>query len=255
MKRILIIILLFPIISKAQLKLYGNGGYNINGNRFYLINGTDTISSFRSDSILFYKPTNITPSGGVTSLNSQTGAVSITAGTAITTSTLSGDITVAFDRKNSEVPHTIATYLTDVNNVSTTETDLYSTTVAANKLINNGHSIHFVGTVFESDITATTQIRVYFAGVEVANTGGIAISATGFLRISGEVIRKTSTTASASFEVRGNGLTTVYVNDLDLTGLDFTAGNIFKVTGTAGGASGGSNDITAKPGKLTFQSN
>jgi hypothetical protein len=195
------------------------------------------------------------PGSVVNSLNSQTGAVTITAGTAITTSTLSGDITVAFDRKNSEVPHTIATYLTDVNNSGTSETDLYTTTVGANKLINNGHSIHFVGTVFESDITATTQIRVYFAGTEVANTGGITISATGFLRISGEIIRKTSTTASASFSVSGNGLTTTYVNNLDLTGLDFTTTNIFKVTGTAGGASGGSNDITAKPGKLTFQSN
>lgn len=191
----------------------------------------------------------------VSSINSQAGAVTITAGTGITTSTLSGDITIAFDRTNSDVPHTIATYLTDVNNSGTSETDLYSTTVGANKLINNGQSIHFSGTIFLSDVTATSQIRGYFAGVEFGNTGGITISGTGYLKVSGEVIRKTSTTASASLKVEGIGLSTDYVNQLDLTGLDFTTTNIFKVTGTAGGGSGGSNDITAKPGKLTFQSN
>lgn len=191
----------------------------------------------------------------VSSLNSQTGAVTISAGTAITTSTLSGDITIAYNKTSSDVPHTLATYLTDVNNSGTTETDLYNTTVAANKLLNNGQSIHFIGTVFESDITATTQIRIYFAGTEIANTGGISISATGYLRIVGEIIRTTSTTARASFKVEGNGLATDYVNEFDLTSLDFTTGNVFKVTGTAGGASGGSNDITAKLGKLTFQSN
>ena len=191
----------------------------------------------------------------VSSLNSQTGTVTISAGTAITTSTLSGDITIAYNKTSSDVPHTIATYLTDVNNSGTSETDLYNTTVGANKLISNGQSIHFVGTVAENDITATTQIRVYFAGTEIANTGGISISGTGYLKISGEIIRTTSTTARASFKVEGNGLTTDYVNEFDLTGLDFTTTNVFKVTGTAGGGGGGSNDITAKLGKLTFQSN
>lgn len=191
----------------------------------------------------------------VSSVNAQTGAVTISAGTAITTSTLSGDITIAYNRTSSDVPHTIATYLSDVNNSGTSETDLYNTTIGANKLISNGQSIHFVGTVSENDITATTQIRVYFAGTEVANTGGISISGTGYLRIAGEIIRTTSTTARASFKVEGNGLTTDYVNEFDLTSLDFTTTNVFKVTGTAGGGSGGSNDITAKSGKLTFQSN
>jgi|ERR1044072_4939553 hypothetical protein len=60
MKSIIIFILLsIPFISSAQTKIFGNAGYNINGNRFYLINGTDTIASFRADSIKFYKPTNI----------------------------------------------------------------------------------------------------------------------------------------------------------------------------------------------------
>jgi hypothetical protein len=193
---------------------------------------------------------------GITSINSMTGpAISITAGTAITTSSVSNAVTIGYDRTNSDVPHTIANYLTDVNNSGTSETDLYSTTVGANKLLNNGQSIHFSGTIFLSDITATSQIRGYFAGIEFGNTGGIAIGATGFLRVTGEIIRKTSTTASASLKVEGIGLTTAYVNQFDLTGLDFTTTNIFKVTGTAGGGSGGSNDITAKPGKLTFQSN
>ncbi len=62
-KNILVIILLTPFVANAQLKLFGNGGYNINSYRFYLINTADSIASFRTDSILFYKPTNITGDG------------------------------------------------------------------------------------------------------------------------------------------------------------------------------------------------
>lgn len=59
MRKLLFIFLLLPFVSKAQFKIFGNGGYNINSYRFFLINGTDSIASFRSDSIKFYKPTNI----------------------------------------------------------------------------------------------------------------------------------------------------------------------------------------------------
>lgn len=63
MKRILILLLLFPAITQAQLKLFDNGGFNINSKRFYIINGSDTIASFRTDSVLIYKPTNISGGG------------------------------------------------------------------------------------------------------------------------------------------------------------------------------------------------
>lgn len=60
MKRIVVILLLsLPFLSNAQIKLFGNGGYNVNSHVFYLINGTDTIASFRPDSVKIYKPSNL----------------------------------------------------------------------------------------------------------------------------------------------------------------------------------------------------
>lgn len=63
MYKLLIILLILPFASQAQLKIYAPGGYNINGYRFYIINTADSIVSFRTDSIHFYKPTNIGSDG------------------------------------------------------------------------------------------------------------------------------------------------------------------------------------------------
>jgi len=196
-------------------------------------------------------------SAPITSINSQTGpAITITAGTAITTSTLSNDITIAYDKTNSEVYHTLANYLIDANNSGTAETDLYSTTVGANKLISNGQSLSFEISGTFNDITATADVQFYFAGASFGNTGALTISTTGAWSARGMIIRTTSTTARAYVTITTPGASTAeYTNELDLTGLDFTTSNVFKVTAQAGGAGGGSNDITAKLGKLKFESN
>jgi hypothetical protein len=190
----------------------------------------------------------------ITSINSQTGpAVTITAGTGITTSTLSNDITIAVDVNNSSLPHTIATYFTDASNTGTGETDLYSTTVGANKLISNGQTLYFDYTVNVTDITSTAEIKVYFAGTQIATTGAYTVTATGAWKISGSITRATSTTARATVVVERPGTEPDYTNEIDLTSQDFTIGNIVKITGQAGGAGGGSGDIVGKMGKLYYQ--
>lgn len=190
----------------------------------------------------------------VTSLNSQAGAVTITAGTGITTSTLSGDITVAVDVNNSVLPHTIATYFTDAANSGTSETDLYSTTTAANTLSSNGQTLYFDYTVNVTDITSTVALVVYFAGTSIGNTGALTVSSTGAWRVVGSITRATSTTARATVAVNSPGASTAsYTNETDLTSQNFATTNVVKITGQAGGAGGGSGDITAKMGKLYYQ--
>lgn len=192
--------------------------------------------------------------GGVSSLNSQTGAVTITAGTGITTSTLSGDITVAVDVNNSVLPHTIATYFTDAANSGTSETDLYSTTTGANTLSSNGQTLYFDYTINVSDITATADLAIYFAGTSIGNTGALTVSSTGAWRVVGSITRATSTTARATVAINSPGASTAsYTNETDLTSQNFATTNIVKITGQAGGAGGGSGDITAKMGKLYYQ--
>lgn len=192
--------------------------------------------------------------GGVSSVNSQTGAVTITAGTGITTSTLSGDVTIAVDINNSALPHTIATYFTDVANSGTSETDLYSTTTGANTLNSNGQTLYFDYTINVSDITATADLAIYFAGTSIGNTGALTVSATGAWRVVGSITRATSTTARATVAINSPGASTAsYTNETDLTSQNFATTNIVKITGQAGGAGGGSGDITAKMGKLYYQ--
>lgn len=190
---------------------------------------------------------------GITTLNAQTGAVTITAGTGITTSTLSGDITVAVATTSTDLPHSLNKKLTSTDNVGTTETDLYTYTVPGNKLLNNGNSFNFAISGTLNDVTATADIRFYFAGNVFGNTGALTVSSTGAWSATGYVQRLTSTTAFASVSVTTPGATTAtYTANIDLTSMDFTSGNIFKVTGQAGGAGGGNGDITLKPSYITF---
>jgi hypothetical protein len=189
-----------------------------------------------------------------TSVNGATGAVSVTGGTAITTSTASGVITVAVDVNNSSLPHTVQTFFIDADNSGTSETDLYSSTIAANTLGSNGQTLYFDFTDSLKDVTATADIAIYFAGTQIGNTGALTVSATGAVRVTGSITRATSSTARATVAISSPGASTaLYTNELDLSGLNFAGSNILKMTGQAGGAGGGSGDIRAKMGKILYQ--
>jgi hypothetical protein len=185
----------------------------------------------------------------ITSINSQTGpAINI-----------SGDATggIGVSATSNTVTITSTTNLesfgTDANNSGTSETDLFSHTLAANKLTLNGKGIRFRITGTNNDPTATEQIKGYFAGTNIFDSGALTISAAGDWVIDMEVQRTTSTTAAATVTfTAANTTVNLPVKYTALAGLDWTTTNIFKVTGTAAGATGGSNDITAHVGKVIF---
>ncbi len=143
---------------------------------------------------------------------------------------------------------------TNVDNSGTSETDLDTYTIAANTLTTNGDIVNFSYTLNLSDITATATVKTYFAGTATANTGALTVSATGAVIVSGWLIRTNTTTARVSVNISSpTASTAVYTSETDLTGLDFTATNIIKITGQAGGAGGGSGDITFKMGTVKFE--
>jgi hypothetical protein len=173
--------------------------------------------------------------------------------------TISGDATngISVSAASNTVTITSTTDLesfgTDVNNTGTSETDLYSHTLAANKLTLNGKGARFRITGTNNDATATAQIQGYFAGANIFDSGALTMSAAGDWVIDMEIQRTTSTTAAATVTFScANTTVTLPVKYTGLTGLDWTTTNIFKVTGTAGGGGGGSNDITAHAGKVVF---
>jgi hypothetical protein len=162
----------------------------------------------------------------------------------------------AFYMSNSALNRTgiggvIADFTADVNNSSTTETDLLTYTTKASTLASTGEKItaEFNGT--NNDATATSQIQLYFAGTNIFNSTAMTLSGTGYWDATVTVIRTGSTTARARVVFNATNATGfTSTTETDITGLTFTNTNIIKCTGTAGGAGGGSSDITAKLGTI-----
>ena len=142
---------------------------------------------------------------------------------------------------------------TDVSNTSTTETDILTYTTKASTLAATGESLvlDMAGTF--NDITATADLKFYFAGTSIGDTGALTVSATGGWTARIVIVRSGSTTAKAMLTVTTPSASTAqYTTVTALTGLTFTGTNILKCTGTAGGAGGGTGDITASLGQLLW---
>jgi len=151
--------------------------------------------------------------------------------------------------------HTLDVQYVTQGNTGTSETDLFTYTLPANKLSVDGRTVNFEIDGEVNDNTATAQIKLYFAGNVTLNTGAVNISTanTGW-RLKGYIVRTSSTTAHVTYELHAPGLATaVFVGYNNLTSLDFTTGNIFKITAQAGGAGGGNSDITAHSWQVTYK--
>jgi hypothetical protein len=145
----------------------------------------------------------------------------------------------------------IVDFTSDVANSGTSETDIQTYTTKASTLGSIGEKLTFDFTMTLSDITATAQIKVVFAGTTIGDTGALTISAIDVVIIRGYIIRTGASTARASVSISSPKATaSVYTAETDLTGLTFTNTNILKTTATAAGAGGGSGDITGKLGVI-----
>lgn len=150
---------------------------------------------------------------------------------------------------------TIDALITTAQNSGTSETDLFTKTIAANTLTTDKQTLNFEIDGEFNDNTATAQLKLYFAGNVTLNTGAINIS-TAFTawRLKGYIIRTSSSTAHVTYELHAPGLATpVFVGYNNLTSLDFTTTNIIKISAQAGGAGGGNGDITAHSWQVTYK--
>lgn len=145
----------------------------------------------------------------------------------------------------------LADFTDDEQNSGTSATDIFSMTVAANKLPAIGAKLYGEYELLLTDATATQTISASFAGTSLGTTAALTVSATSAMRIEVMVIRTNTTTAKAKMSVRAPGASVAsYEIYTDLTGLDFTTTNVLKLTATAGGASGSTGDITGKFGTV-----
>lgn len=145
-------------------------------------------------------------------------------------------------------------HFVNAGNGTTVETDLYSDTIAAGQLVSNGDKLDAqYGGVYVSSATATRQIRIYFAGTAIFDTGALTLSLSAawtaycsIIRVSATVIRY-----MFSFTTEGAALA-AYTAVGELTGLTLSGTNILKITGQAAGVGAATNDIVAKLGSVTY---
>lgn len=146
-------------------------------------------------------------------------------------------------------------HIADAGNSGTNETDLYLDSTTANTLNGNGDKIlaEYGGTFVNS--TSTKEIKVYFASTTIFDTGALTIAAGAdswgvhvlVQRESSTVVRCTVTATTTG------GSTGAYATYTRITGLDFTAINLLKISGQAAGVGAATNDVLAKHGYIEFK--
>ncbi len=150
---------------------------------------------------------------------------------------------------------TLFQHFADAGNTTTSETDLVTDTTAASTLAVNGDQIEGdYGGVFVSSGTATRQIKLYFGGTAIFDTGALTLSLSSGWNLYAMVMRVSSTVVryTVSFTTQGAALA-AYTASGELTGLTLSNTNVMKITGTAAGVGAATNDIVAKLGTLSFR--
>lgn len=145
--------------------------------------------------------------------------------------------------------------VTSANNSGTGETTLQTITASGGLLANDEESLYgqFAGTF--NDVAATSQLKLKIVNNSTTTTifdsGTLTVSATGGWTVSVHYYRTGSGTAKAIVDVSTPGASTsTYRVFTALTGLNHTLNTELRTTGQAGGAGGGSNDITGELVKI-----
>ena len=143
---------------------------------------------------------------------------------------------------------------TDGGNVTTAETDLFTYTIAAGKLAANGDRIEtqWAGT-FVSSGTATRQLRAYFGGTMIFDSGALTVSLAAAWDVYCTITRVSATVIRYAISMTTEGAAlAAYTASGEVTGLTLSNTNIVKITGTAAGVGAATNDIVGKMGNVSF---
>lgn len=158
------------------------------------------------------------------------------------------DATVSVGGSSSSGVHTLTTTYADTSNVTTVETDLFSYLSAAGELAVNGDRIEaqYSG-IFVSSAIATRQLKVYFGGTAIFDTGALTLSLSSAWDVSVTIIRVDANTIRYAISMTTEGAAlAAYTATGQLAGLTLGNTNILKLTGTAAGTGAATGDITGK---------
>ncbi len=147
-------------------------------------------------------------------------------------------------------------HIVDAGNSTTDETTLYTDTITAGKLTSNGDILEAVyGGVFVSSGTATRQIKIYFGGTIIFDTGTLTLSLSAAWTVYVSIIRINSSIVRCmiSFTTEGAALS-AYTAVVEVGSLTLANTQILKITGQAAGIGAATNDIVAKMGYIDYES-
>jgi hypothetical protein len=174
---------------------------------------------------------------------------------ALTQDGSTGTILTTANVLTANITKTLFNHYADVNNTSTTETDLYSDSVAANQLLNNGDKlVAQYGGTFAGGATSNQTLKAYFGGTNIFSSGALGVgTGTTYWNIDVTCIRESSTIVRCSAVLTTSFATLMASSKYTkITSLTLTNAQILKITGQAGGAGGASNQITASEGFVQF---
>jgi len=145
-----------------------------------------------------------------------------------------------------------------VLNSGTSETDLHTYTIPANTLDGSSRTLQTKYAGSFTDATATCRLRAYIGGQLIYDSGVLTLGGTGSWEINLTLITTGSSTAKVIASLAANNFSTTLPNSVSsyftsLSGMDWTTTNIVKITGTAAGATGGSNDISCEMSQISIQ--
>lgn len=146
----------------------------------------------------------------------------------------------------------IKDFITDVGTpASTAETDLYTYTSLAGTLAVNGDKLD---AEYALQLTSTggitKQIRAYFGGTLIFDTGALSIGAATDFIVNAMIVRDSSTSVRCYVTANTTGATiTAYAKVTKVTGLTLSGTNVLKITGTVG-TGAAANDVKAIAGMI-----
>jgi hypothetical protein len=187
-------------------------------------------------------PLNLSTTGAATFSSS------VTAGSLIKSGGTSSQYLMAdgTTRTTTSNAYTLKDWYADVNNVSSTETDLMTYTVPANTLVNNGDKLTFTFSGIFGNVANNKKLTIYFGNSSaLLNT---TIETTIGWSVTGTIIKDSATNYRYTYTQLNINNYPYTMSGNSGTVTNYTGTNVFKIT--AEGTS--SADITGQMGTLQF---
>lgn len=140
-------------------------------------------------------------------------------------------------------------HFASVGNIGLGEDELYSDTIAAGQLANNGEKLmaEYGGTFVTSGGTATRELKIYFEGTSIFATGALLITGATAWTVYVTVIRVSSSVVRTMVSLTTQGASlAAYTSYTEVTGLTLANTQVLKITGEAAGVGAATDDIIAK---------